>query len=248
VHGHLVFENIRFGYRPEREVLHGVSFEVRPRQTVAFVGGTGSGKTTLFQLLTRFYDPQGGRILLDGTPLSDFAKGPLRDAIAYVTQDAFLFAGTVRSNLLLGRANASDDELWTALTQACAADFVRAKPDGLDSQVGERGVLLSGGERQRLTIARAFLKDAPILLLDEATSAVDNQSEHLIQQALRTLQKDRTSLVIAHRLSTIMDADVIHVLRQGRLLARGTHQELLRSCPYYAELAAQAEQGNETTI
>jgi ABC-type multidrug transport system fused ATPase/permease subunit len=159
-----------------------------------------------------------------------------------------LFAGTVRSNLLLGRANARDDELWTALTQACAADFVRAKPDGLDAQVGERGVLLSGGERQRLTIARAFLKDAPILLLDEATSAVDNQSEHLIQQALRTLQKDRTSLVIAHRLSTIMDADVIHVLRQGRLLAHGTHPELLRSCPYYAELAAQAEQGNETTI
>ena len=241
VTGHLVFENIRFGYRPEVTILHDVSLEVKPRQTVAFVG-TGSGKTTLFQLLTRFYDPQQGRITLDGTPITDLAKGPLRDAIAYVTQDAFLFAGTIRSNLLLGHPNATDDELWTALRQACAETFVRAKPDGLDSQVGERGVLLSGGERQRITIARAFLKDAPILLLDEATSAVDNQSEHLIQQALKTLQKDRTSLVIAHRLSTIIDADVIHVLRQGRLLARGTHAELLETCPYYAELAAQAEQ------
>ena len=242
VTGHLVFENIRFGYRPEVTILHDVSLEVKPRQTVAFVGGTGSGKTTLFQLLTRFYDPQQGRITLDGTPITDLAKGPLRDAIAYVTQDAFLFAGTIRSNLLLGHPNATDDELWTALRQACAETFVRAKPDGLDSQVGERGVLLSGGERQRITIARAFLKDAPILLLDEATSAVDNQSEHLIQQALKTLQKDRTSLVIAHRLSTIIDADVIHVMRQGRLLARGTHAELLETCPYYAELAAQAEQ------
>ena len=242
VTGHLVFENIRFGDRPEVTILHDVSLEVKPRQTVAFVGGTGSGKTTLFQLLTRFYDPQQGRITLDGTPITDLAKGALRDAIAYVTQDAFLFAGTIRSNLLLGHPSATDDELWTALRQACAETFVRAKPDGLDSQVGERGVLLSGGERQRITIARAFLKDAPILLLDEATSAVDNQSEHLIQQALKTLQKDRTSLVIAHRLSTIIDADVIHVLRQGRLLARGTHAELLETCPYYAELAAQAEQ------
>lgn len=246
VTGHLVFESIRFGYRPEVIILHDVSLEVKPRQTVAFVGGTGSGKTTLFQLLTRFYDPQQGRILLDGTPITDLAKGPLRDAIAYVTQDAFLFAGTIRSNLLLGHPNATDEELWTALRQACAETFVRAKPDGLDSQVGERGVLLSGGERQRITIARAFLKDAPILLLDEATSAVDNQSEHLIQQALKTLQKNRTSLVIAHRLSTIIDADVIHVLRQGRLLARGTHAELLETCPYYAELAAQAEQNSPT--
>ena len=246
VTGHLVFENLRFSYRPEVNVLHDVSFEVKPRQTVAFVGGTGSGKTTLFQLLTRFYDPQQGRITLDGTPITELAKGPLRDAIAYVTQDAFLFAGTIRSNLLLGHPSATEDELWTALRQACAETFVKAKPDGLDSQVGERGVLLSGGERQRITIARAFLKDAPILLLDEATSAVDNQSEHLIQQALKTLQKDRTSLVIAHRLSTIIDADVIHVLRQGRLLARGTHAELLETCPYYAELAAQAEQNSPT--
>lgn len=246
VTGHLVFENLRFAYRPEVNVLNDVSFEVKPRQTVAFVGGTGSGKTTLFQLLTRFYDPQQGRITLDGTPITELAKGPLRDAIAYVTQDAFLFAGTIRSNLLLGHPNATEDELWTALRQACAETFVKAKPDGLDSQVGERGVLLSGGERQRITIARAFLKDAPILLLDEATSAVDNQSEHLIQQALKTLQKDRTSLVIAHRLSTIIDADVIHVLRQGRLLARGTHAELLETCPYYAELAAQAEQNSPT--
>ncbi len=236
--GEIVFENITFGYRPETPVVHDISFEVKPRQTVAFVGGTGSGKTTLFQLLARFYDPQKGRILLDGAPLTDLAKGPLRDAIAYVTQDAFLFAGSIRDNLRLGRPGATDDELWTALRQACAEDFVRAKPGGLDADVGERGVLLSGGERQRIALARAFLKDAPILLLDEATSAVDNQSEHLIQQAIQTLQRDRTSLVIAHRLTTITGADVIHVLSHGRILASGRHEELLQTCPYYAELAA----------
>ena len=154
-----------------------------------------------------------------------------------------MFAGSIRDNLLLGNPAATEEQLWTALRQACAEGFVRSKTAGLEAQVGERGVLLSGGERQRVAMARAFLKDAPILLLDEATSAVDNQSEHLIQQALAALQKDRTSLVIAHRLSTIVDADVIYVLRHGRILAHGRHAELLQSCPYYAELAAQAEVG-----
>ncbi len=237
VAGAIVFENVRFGYQPDAPVLHDICFEVQPRQSVAFVGGTGSGKTTLFQLLARFYEPGQGRILLDGQPLSELAKAPLRDAIAYVTQDAFLFAGSIRDNLLLGRPGASEEDLWTALRRACAEGFVRGK-GGLDTPVGERGALLSGGERQRIALARAFLKDAPVLLLDEATSAVDNQSEQLIRQAVRELQKDRTSLVIAHRLSTVADADIIHVLRNGRILASGPHQELLRTCPYYAELAA----------
>jgi ATP-binding cassette subfamily B protein/subfamily B ATP-binding cassette protein MsbA len=241
VRGEVVFEGVEFGYRPGQPVLRGIDLRVAPRQTVAIVGATGSGKTTIFELLTRFYEVDRGRILLDGVPLEEWSKGTLREAIAYVTQDAFLFAGSIRDNLLLGRSGASEEELWGALRQACAEAFVRAKQAGLDTQVGERGVLLSGGERQRVAMARAFLKDAPILLLDEATSAVDNQSEQLIQQALAALQKDRTSLVIAHRLSTIVDADVIYVLRQGRVLGHGRHQDLLRTCPYYAELAAQAE-------
>lgn len=244
VSGAIVFENVSFGYQPDTPVLYDIRFEIKPRQSVAFVGGTGSGKTTLFQLLARFYEPSQGRILLDGQPLSGLAKGPLRDAIAYVTQDAFLFAGSVRDNLLLARPGADDEALWTALRRACAEGFVRGK-GGLDIPVGERGTLLSGGERQRIALARAFLKDVPILLLDEATSAVDNQSEQLIRQAVRELQKDRTSLVIAHRLSTIADAEVIHVLRNGRILASGSHAELLRTCPYYAELAA-AEQERAT--
>ena len=241
VSGRVVFDGVVFGYDPAKPVLHGVSFEAEPRQTIAFVGGTGSGKTTLFQLLTRFYEPQSGRILLDGMPLGELARGPLRQAIAYVTQEPFLFAGTIRSNLLLGRPDASDEQLWEALRLACAADFVRAREGGLESPVGERGVLLSGGERQRIALARAFLKDAPLLLLDEATSAVDNQSEHLIQEALGALKKNRTCLVIAHRLSTVVDADVIHVMRLGRIIASGRHAELLRTCPYYAELAAAQE-------
>ena len=244
VQGAIVFENVGFGYHPESPVLHAINLHVHPKQCVAFVGGTGSGKSTLFQLLTRFYEPQQGRVLLDDQPLSQLAKGPLRQSIAYVTQDAFLFAGSIRDNLLLGHTHASEEALWNALEQACAADFVRAK-GGLDAPVGERGGLLSGGERQRLSLARAFLKDAPILLLDEATSAVDNQSEQLIRRAINELQKNRTSLIIAHRISTIAEADVIHVLRHGRILARGTHQELLRTCPYYAELAAaENEAGN----
>ncbi len=240
VRGEIRFEQVVFGYQGNRTILNGVSLEVRPQETVAIVGATGSGKTTVFQLLNRFYDPLEGRLLLDGHPLTNYSKESLRDAIAYVTQDAFLVATTVRGNLLLGKPGASDEEIWTALRLACAESFVQRFEDKLDHEVGERGMRLSGGERQRLAMARAFLKDAPLLLLDEATSAVDTKSEHLIQKALEELRKNRTCLVIAHRLSTIVEADQIYVMKDGEVLGSGTHEELLSSSPYYADLAAAA--------
>ena len=240
IKGHVRFENITFAYNEGKPVLRNVSLEVPARQTIAVVGATGSGKTTLFQLLARFYDAEQGQITLDDKPLQYYAKTSLRQTLSYVTQDAFLFAGTIRGNLLLGCPSATEDQLWEALRLASAEDFVRAKTDGLDSQVGERGVMLSGGERQRIAMARAFLKDAPILLLDEATSAVDTKSEHAIQAALDALRKDRTCMVIAHRLSTVIAADQIYVLRLGEIVAHGSHEELLKSSPYYAELAALA--------
>lgn len=240
IRGEIEFRSVTFAYRENQPVLHDITLHAKRHQTIAIVGATGSGKSTLFQLLTRFYDPQSGSITLDGTPLQEFNKRSLRQSLAYVTQEAFLFAGTVRDNLRLGQPDASDEQLWSALSDACAEDFIRRLPEGLDAEVGERGVLLSGGERQRLALARAFLKNAPILLLDEATSAVDVKSEHLIQQALAKLRANRTSLVIAHRLSTITAADVIYVLHQGRILAHGSHAELLESSAYYRELTALA--------
>jgi len=217
-----------------------VSLRIEAGETIGLVGPNGCGKSTLANLIPRFYDPQAGRVTLDGTPITDISKSWLRDAVGYVTQDAFLFAGTVRENLLVGRPGAEDEALWSALRLACAEEFVRRMDGGLDAEVGERGVRLSGGERQRVAMARAFLKDAPILLLDEATSAVDTKSEHLIQEAINKLRQNRTCLVIAHRLSTIIEADDIYVMRLGKVLAHGKHADLLKSCPYYAELAALA--------
>jgi ABC-type multidrug transport system fused ATPase/permease subunit len=240
VKGDVVFDQLSFSYTQNRPVLKNISLHIKPQQTVAFVGATGSGKSTLFQLLTRFYDPDYGSILFDGRVVTDYSKNSVRDAIAYVTQDAFLFATTIRENLLLGKPAATDVELWHALQLACADEFVRRLPEGLNSDVGERGGRLSGGERQRLSMARAFLKNAPILLLDEATSAVDNKSEQLIQQSLQALRQNRTCLVIAHRLSTVVEADRIYVMRLGEIVDSGTHAQLLESSPYYAELAALA--------
>lgn len=244
IRGAVTFRSVSFAYRGDKPVLNDITLDVQRHQTIAIVGATGSGKSTLFQLLTRFYDPQSGVITLDGVPLTQVSKRSLRQSLAYVTQESFLFAGTVRDNLLLGEPSATNDEIWSALRDACAEDFVQRLPEGLDAEVGERGVLLSGGERQRLALARAFLKDAPVLLLDEATSSVDVKSEELIQQALAKLRANRTSLVIAHRLSTVIEADAIYVLHQGRILAHGKHEELLHSCSYYREMASLAfEQG-----
>lgn len=240
IKGQIDFQQVRFGYLADRPILQNLSLQIPAQKTVAFVGATGSGKSTVFQLITGFYQQQSGVVQLDGVDLQSINKTCLRNAIAYVTQDAFLFATSIRENLLLGKPNASDDELWEALRQACAEEFVRRLPEGLDANVGERGSRLSGGERQRLSIARAFLKNAPILLLDEATSAVDNKSEHLIQQALDNLKQSRTCLVIAHRLSTVVEADCIYVMKQGEVIASGTHESLLASSPYYAELSALA--------
>ncbi len=237
VGGAIRFDDVCFRYDEHRLVLDHVDMDVRPRQTVALVGATGSGKSTMFQLLTRLYEPTHGGILLDGTPIGEFSKASLRDAIGYVSQDSYMFNTTVRENLLLGKFDATEDELWQALRHASADEFVERLDGRLDAEVGERGSHLSGGERQRLSIARAFLKDAPILLLDEATSAVDAKSERLIQSALRKLRHDRTCLIIAHRLSTVRDADQIYVLRAGKVISHGTHDELVRSCDYYGELA-----------
>lgn len=237
VKGEIRFENVSFRYDDSRPILSNIDLLVPPYQTVAIVGATGAGKSTLFQLLTRLYDPHEGEIYLDGMPISQLNKAALRDAIGYVTQESYLFNQTIRENLLIGKPDATDAELWESLRHACAADFVERLDGRLEATVGERGGRLSGGEKQRISIARAFLKNAPILLLDEATSAVDSKSEKLIQQAVDQLRQNRTCLVIAHRLSTIKNAHQIYVMRLGEVLAHGTHEELLQSSDYYAELA-----------
>ncbi len=237
VKGEVVFEEVSFSYEEDHPILQRISLAARPGQTIALAGSTGAGKSTIVNLLCRFYEYDEGSILIDGHELNTLAKDSLRDAIGYVTQEAFLFNGSVRENLALARRDATDEQLWTALEAARAADFVRALPDQLDTNVGERGVKLSGGEKQRLSIARALLKDPPLLLLDEATASVDNQTELLIQQALDELMRNRTSIVIAHRLSTIQNADRIYVLEHGRVIEEGEYDELLAKNGKFAELA-----------
>nr|WP_245904799.1 ABC transporter ATP-binding protein/permease [Pseudoroseicyclus aestuarii] len=234
--GEITFDAVHFAYQPEREILHGVSFTVAPGGTLALVGSTGSGKSTIGRLLFRFYDVTGGAIRIDGQDLREVGQGSLHDAIGVVPQDTVLFNDTIGYNIAYGRDGASRADVEAAAKAARVHDFIASLPDGYDTQVGERGLKLSGGEKQRVGIARTLLKNPPILLLDEATSALDTETEREIQSELRAMAQGRSAIVIAHRLSTVADADEIVVLEQGRVVERGHHEALLAREGRYAQL------------
>lgn len=227
-HSLIEFKDVNFEYVKNKPVLKNINLNVKQGETVAFVGNSGGGKTTVVNLLPRFYDVKSGNILIDGTDIRDYTLESLRENIAVVFQDNFLFSGTIKENILLGNQNATDEQLQSAIKMAYLDEFIATLKDGINTQIGERGILLSGGQKQRVAIARAFLKNAPILILDEATSALDNKAEAIVQKAIDNLMQDKTVLVIAHRLSTIQNADRIAVINQGELVELGNHAELMK--------------------
>ena len=228
----------RYPTRPDDKALNDFTLTVEPGETVAIVGPSGAGKSTLFQLIARFYDPQAGSVRIDGIDLTRADPQDVRQRLALVPQESVLFAASARDNLRYGAWDSSDEAIWEAARAANAEEFLRALPEGLDTFIGDSGARLSGGQRQRVAIARALLRDAPLLLLDEATSALDAQSERLVQSALETLMKGRTTLVIAHRLATVRAADRIVVMEQGAIAEQGTHSQLVSRGGLYANLAA----------
>ncbi|MDR1533830.1 MAG: ABC transporter ATP-binding protein/permease [Planctomycetota bacterium] len=241
------YSGVHFSYLPGKPVLRRIDLEIRAGRSVAFVGNSGGGKTTLVGLLPRFYNPDSGSITIDGVDIRDLTLESLRRNVAMVFQDNFLFGGSIRDNILLGRREATEEELRLAVSAACLSDFIYSLPGGLDTMIGERGVMLSGGQRQRVAVARAFIKDAPIVILDEATSALDYQSEAVVQKAIENLMRNKTVLIIAHRLSTVIHADRIVVIQDGLITESGTHAELVaRPDSAYATLYRSQLQGHKS--